>query len=63
MVYRFEIFRGVGGLFYWRYVAANNETMCHSEGFTTKQSAIHAIGVVKNMANISNINDLTVARV
>ena len=31
------------GQFYWKLNAANGETLCVSEGYTTKQNAINGI--------------------
>jgi uncharacterized protein YegP (UPF0339 family) len=59
MGYRFNIFHGNDRLFYWRFVAANGEIMCHSEGYTTKQSALHAVNVMRNQAGVANVTDLT----
>jgi len=36
-----ELFIGRNGQYYWRVKASNGETLCCSEGYTTKQSAEH----------------------
>jgi len=59
MGYRFETFKSKNGQYYWRFVASNNETMCHSEGYITKQSAEHAVSVMKSNAAIAGYYDLT----
>jgi hypothetical protein len=56
---KFEIFTGNDGQFYWRFKGANGETVCHSEGYTTKQSAQVGINSVKNGAVSAEIVDLT----
>ena len=36
---------------YWHLKAGNNEIVVQSEGYTTKQSALHAVGLVKTAYN------------
>lgn len=40
---KFTIFQARNGQYYWRLKAANGETLCHSEGYTAKQSAQRGI--------------------
>lgn len=40
---KFTIFLARNGQFYWRLKASNGETLCHSEGYTAKQSAQRGI--------------------
>jgi uncharacterized protein YegP (UPF0339 family) len=46
----FEIFNAKGGGFYWHLKASNGEKLCHSEVYTTKQSAQNGIAAVKAIA-------------
>ncbi len=46
----FEIFRANGGGYFWHLKAANGEKLCHSEVYTTKQSAEAGIEAVKRIA-------------
>ena len=56
---RFKIFKATGGGFFWKIVAANGETLAHSEVYTAKASAQHAISVVKANAASAPEDDLT----
>jgi len=56
---RFEIFRDTAGEYRWRLVAANNETVGWSEGYTTRQGAINSANWVKTNARTAPIHDLT----
>lgn len=40
---KFTIFLARNGQFYWRLKSSNGETLCHSEGYTAKQSAQRGI--------------------
>ena len=46
----FEIFRATSGGYYWHLKAVNGEKLCHSEVYTTKQSAQNGIEAVKRIA-------------
>ena len=59
MGYRFEIFEGTNRQYYWRFVAPNGETMCHSEGYTTKQNAQHGANSVKANSFSAHVYDQT----
>jgi uncharacterized protein len=56
---RFEIYRDAAGEYRWRIVAANNETVAWSEGYTYKQGAINSANWVKTNAYTASIRDLT----
>lgn len=43
---KFELFKGTDGDFYFRFVAANGETVLSSEGYTTKANATNGINAV-----------------
>ena len=47
----FEIFRATSGGYFWHLKAANGEKLCHSEVYTTKQSAQAGIEAVKRIAS------------
>lgn len=55
----FEILDANGGGFYWRLKANNGEILCHSEVYTTKQSAQGGVQAVKNIAAFAIVRDLT----
>lgn len=46
---KFSIFQGRDGQYYWRLKASNGETLCHSEGYTAKQSAQRGVESCKLM--------------
>jgi uncharacterized protein len=56
---RFEIYVDQIGEYRWRLVAANNEIVAWSEGYTTKQNAINSLNWVKTNASWAPIHDLT----
>ena len=55
----FEIFRATAGGFFWRLKGTNGETLCHSEVYTTKQSAEGGIAAVKRVAPNAPVYDRT----
>lgn len=55
----FEIFRATSGGFFWTLKAANGEKLCHSEVYTTKQSAQAGIEAVKRVAPGAQVIDRT----
>lgn len=57
----FEIFPAKGGGYYWTLKGLNNETLCHSEVYTTKQAAQNGIAAVKRVAPTAPVYDRTVA--
>ena len=50
---KFEIYLGKDLLWHWRLKAANNEIVCWSEGYTSKQSAATSIKWVKQNAPVA----------
>lgn len=58
-MYKFQIFKGRDGQFYWRFKAPNGEIMCSSEGYTTKAGARNAIDSIKRNAPNAAVEDLT----
>lgn len=55
----FEIFRATSGGFFWRLKATNGETLCHSEVYTSKQSALAGIEATKKVAPSAPVHDKT----
>ncbi len=55
----FEIFRANGGGYFWTLKASNGEKLCHSEVYTTKQSAQNGTDAVKRTAPSAPIIDRT----
>ncbi|HEX9732051.1 MAG TPA: DUF1508 domain-containing protein [Thermoanaerobaculia bacterium] len=61
MQYRFEIYKDNRGEYRWRFWAPNNQIIAVSgEGYTTKQSCQHSIGLVKQYAPTAPVIDSTV---
>lgn len=56
---RFEIYVDRVGEYRWRLVAANNEIVAASEGYSSKQGAINSAQNVKYWATSASIRDLT----
>ncbi len=55
----FEILRANAGGYFWRLKGANGETLCHSEVYTSKQSAQVGIDAVKRIAPSAPVYDRT----
>lgn len=55
----FEILNANAGGFFWRFKAANGETLFHSEVYTTKQSAYNGIAAAKRLIGIAEVIDRT----
>ena len=56
----FVLYKDVRGEWRWNYRAANNEDIAvSSEGYTSKQGALHGIGLVKQGAAAARIYDAT----
>jgi len=55
----FEIRYAQGQGYFWRLRGTNGETLCHSEVYTAKASAESAIAVVRRLAPIAPVDDLT----
>lgn len=56
---RFQIYRDTSGEYRWRLVAANNEIVGWSEGYTSKQGAINSAHWVKQNAVNAPVYDST----
>ena len=56
---RFEIYEDQAGEYRWRLVAANNQIVAWSEGYTTKQGAVNSAQWTKTWASSASIHDLT----
>ena len=54
----YELLRGSTG-YWWRLKAGNGEILCHSEIYTTKQSAQNGIAAAKRIASEAGTADLT----
>ncbi|MFA5069953.1 MAG: DUF1508 domain-containing protein [Patescibacteria group bacterium] len=57
---RFEIYRDNANEYRWRLVAANNEFVAWSEGYSSKQNAIDSVQWIKRWAASVPIHDLTI---
>jgi uncharacterized protein YegP (UPF0339 family) len=55
----FEIFRANAGGYFWRLKGVNGETLCHSEVYTSKQSAQTGVDAVKRVAATAPVYDRT----
>ena len=56
---QFQIYLDRAGEYRWRLVAANNQIVSASEGYTSKQGAINSAQNVKYWASSASIVDLT----
>lgn len=54
----FEVLRTATG-YWWRLKADNGEILCHSEVYTSKQSALNGIIAVKRISPTAGTKDLT----
>ena len=59
MAYKFEVYKDKAGEFRFRFKAPNGETMCASEGYKAKASAMSAIDSIKKNASGADIDDRT----
>ncbi len=59
MAYKFEVYKDKAGEFRFRFKAPNGETMCSSEGYAQKASALHAIDSIKANAPGATLDDQT----
>jgi len=57
--YMFEILRANAGGYFWRLKGANGETLCHSEVYTSKQSAQAGVDAAKRVAPLAQVHDRT----
>jgi uncharacterized protein YegP (UPF0339 family) len=55
----FEIKNGDGGGYYWTLQGDNNETLCHSEIYTSKAAAKDGIAAVRKVAPDARLEDRT----
>lgn len=58
----FEVHDAQGGGFFWTLKSPNHERLCHSEVYTTKQSALAGIAAVKRVAPEAPTRDYTESR-
>lgn len=56
---KFEIYYSQANDYRWRLKAANGEIVAMSEGYTTKQSAIHSAQRVQTLAPSATVVELT----
>jgi uncharacterized protein YegP (UPF0339 family) len=54
----FEVDAAIGG-YYWRLKGANGETLCHSEVYTSKQSALAGVAAVQRIVPTARVVDKT----
>lgn len=55
----FQILTAKSGGYYWHFKSANNEIVCASQVYTTKQAAIHGAYVIKSNAADARVLDYT----
>ncbi len=55
---KFEVFQGKDKQFYFHLKAANGEIIAASEGYTTRQSALHGIQSIRENAETAQIIEL-----
>lgn len=56
---RFKVLAAKSGGYYWHFQAANNEIVCASQVYTTKESAIQGAYVMKTKAGDAEVYDYT----
>lgn len=49
---KFQVLKTKTG-WYWRIVARNGKVLCHSETYTTKRKAMHALDIVTGGAALA----------
>jgi uncharacterized protein len=60
MAAEFEVYKDKAGEYRWRLQANNNEVVADSnEGYSSKDSCLHGIDVVKQIAAAAPVNDLS----
>ena len=52
---KFRIFQGTDRQWYFHLRAPNGQILCHSEGYTTRQSAINGVTAVKAYATLADM--------
>lgn len=52
---KFTVFQGSDRQWYFRLRAPNGEILCHSEGYTSRQSAINGVTAVKAYAALADV--------
>jgi uncharacterized protein YegP (UPF0339 family) len=57
MAYTFQVYKDKAGEYRFRFKAANGETMCASEGYKQKASALSAIDSIKKNAPGATVED------
>ena len=60
MAAKFEINKDVSGEFRFKLIVGNNQTVCVSQGYKSKESAMKGIASVKENAAQAVIEDKTV---
>lgn len=60
MFLRFEIFRDVIGQYRWRLISPNGEKIAASEGYISKQNAIHTANRIRLLAQGAKLIDKTI---
>ncbi len=56
---KFVIKKSKDSQFYWTFVADNGQVIATTETYTAKESAAHAVAVVKDKAAAAAIEDTT----
>lgn len=57
MAYKFELYKDKAGEYRFRFKAPNGETMCASEGYKSKSSAVSAIASIQKNAPGATTDD------
>lgn len=58
-MYKFVLFKGQNGQFYFNFTAPNGERVCQSEGYVSKQGAQNGINIIKTYAGSASTDDRT----
>jgi uncharacterized protein YegP (UPF0339 family) len=56
---RYEVFRGLNDNWYWRLLGGNGETICVSEGYSTKYNCVRGAKRARALSRFAMIKDVT----
>ena len=57
--YRFRVREAKGGGFFWDFVAPNNEIVCASQVYSSKEACVKGLTVVREEADLAEVRDKT----
>lgn len=60
---KIQIYADRAGQFRWRLIAGNGEIVASGESYMTKDGAIRAANLVKQLASLALLEDTTIRRI